>query len=77
MNIPLTQRQLLAVLKPVWDYLKYWEPEQMGGDAEILGVSKAFFFSSVLRAKSSGFAQHLARLFAPFVSLFSPLIPIG
>lgn len=44
MNIPLTRRQLLAVLKPVWDYLKYWEPKQMGGDAEILGVSKAFFF---------------------------------
>lgn len=45
MNIPLTQKQLLAVLKPVWDYLKYWEPKQMVGDTEILSTSKAIFFS--------------------------------
>ncbi|XP_042734618.1 zinc finger protein 618 isoform X8 [Lagopus leucura] len=37
MNIPLTQRQLLAVLKPVWDYLKYWEPKQMADESNSSG----------------------------------------
>ncbi|XP_052536667.1 zinc finger protein 618 isoform X11 [Tympanuchus pallidicinctus] len=37
MNIPLTQRQLLAVLKPVWDYLKYWEPKQMAEESNSSG----------------------------------------